>query len=178
MGCGASGSGDHIEMKKTKLAEIDEFFDDAQDLLDKIYAIKDPIEENGEQLMEASGFSKVECAHTGHATVGTVYAVAANADGNVDGLVDIKAEPPFLEIKKEGSKGELLDSIEALTAYLNALASAGAQIPPLAEKSKEIAEKAPDIPKKAKDAASNSTSLGAMDKYVTRVWDHVLISKF
>ena len=168
MGCGgSSGSDGKIEMKKTKLGEIDEVFDDAQGLLDEIYEIKDPIDDSREQLLWQTEFDKVECGNTHHATCGIVYALTTcTKPEELANLFAVKAEAPFLEINKESASGELAQAIDDLMTYIQSLVAAKDRIGPLSDKAKAIAEKAPDLPDKAKEGVKNSKDLGAMDKYV------------
>lgn len=167
MGCGgSSGNYQRIEMKKTKISELDDIFKDAQDLIDKIYELKDPIEDAKDRLLADTGFSDVECATIQHAAVGIIFAMYASTKSPAE-LVDafkITTTSPFLDINKDLSPPNIADSIQYFKDYVKALIKANEKVTSLAEKVKEIAEKVPDLPEKAKDSISNSNDLGAMDK--------------
>jgi hypothetical protein len=166
MGCGgSSGSSGQIKMKKTKLGDMDEFFDDAQGLIDEIYELKDPVEEARDALLESSELEKVTCGNTHHATVGIVFAIASQSNGSdCSNAFKASAEAPYIEINKGSSSGKLLQSIDDLQAYIKALIAAKDRIEPLSKKAKEFAEKAPELPNKAKESVNNAGDLGAMDK--------------
>lgn len=166
MGCGSSTGGDgKIQMQKTKLEGMDEFFDDVQGFIDEIYEIQDPIEDSKEALLESSDFEKIEGASVHHAAVGIVFALASQSNGSdVANLFKVTGSSPFLEINKSSASGGLLTSVDNLTKYIMALTAAKDRIEPLSEKAKGFAEKAPDLPDKVKGEINNAGDLGAMDK--------------
>lgn len=166
MGCGSSTGGDgKINMQKTKLAGMDEFFDDVQGFIDEIYEIMDPIEDAKDELLESCDLEKVEGATAHHAAVGIVFALASQSNGSdVANLFKVVPESPFIEIEKKSASGKLLISIDNLRKYIVACTKAKDRIEPLADKAKKFAEKAPDLPDKAKDELNNAGDLGAMDK--------------
>ena len=167
MGCGGSkGQQEKISMQMTKLAEVDEFFNDTQGVIDNIYELKDPIDEAREDFMESTGFDEVCCGNTQHATLGTVYAIYATSKAVDDAVnaVDITMDSPFLTFSDDKVAGTLAQDTKNFTAYVNALINGSQKVLPLVDKVKTIAEKAPDLPQKSKDALSNSQGLGAMDK--------------
>ena len=52
MGCGGSkGKGGKVEMKTTEFPAIDEFFNDAQTIINQLYDLKDPIDKAREDLI-------------------------------------------------------------------------------------------------------------------------------
>lgn len=164
MGCGCSSNGDEkIEMKKTNLDEIDEFFDQAQELVDSIYEIKDPLEEARENLLKKTSFWNEECANSTHAIVGTIYAISAFLAGDLEGAFDIKTEEPFLIIGDKVSSGPVGESCTALKEYIEVLLESKDKVQPLGDQAKQIANSAKELPKKTKEAAKNS-SLGIMGK--------------
>lgn len=166
MGCGSStGSDGKIQMQKTKLAGMDEFFDDVQGFCDEVYEVIDPINDAADELMDTTDLDKVEGATVHHAMVGIVFALAAQSNGaDVGNLFDVKPSPPFIEINKGSATGKTVKAIDDLMEYIKALTAAKDRIQPLAEKAKSFAEKAPDLPDKAKDELGNAGDLGAMDK--------------
>lgn len=152
-------------MKKTKLAGMDEFFDDAQGFIDEIYEIQDPIDDALENLLWHTDFEKTVGATAHHAAVGTVFSIAAQGNGaGAEDLFDVKAESPFLEINKTNASGKTANAVDDIQEYVKAFVAAKDRIAPLAEKAKSFAEKAPDLPGKAKDDLGNAGDLGAMDK--------------
>ena len=167
MGCGgSSGGGKKIRLQKTKLGELDEVFDDAQTVIDEVYALMDPIEEARDKLLDSTEFDKVKCGNTHHATVGIVFAMYASSKSAEDAkeAFQVTAAAPFIELNKKSASGKLVQCIDDFTAYVTALGKANERIPPLAEKAKEIAEKAPELPDKAKAGVESAEGLGAMDK--------------
>jgi len=166
MGCGgSSGSSGKIKMKKTKLADMDEFFDDVQGLVDEIYELKDPVEEARDALLESTGLDKVTCGNTHHATVGIVFAIASQSNGtDVAKAFKASAEAPYIEINKSSASGNLIQCIDDLQLYIKSLIAAKDRIEPLSKKVKEFAEKAPELPNKAKESVNSAGDLGAMDK--------------
>jgi hypothetical protein len=153
-------------MKKTKLAELDEVFDDAQGLLDEIYAIKDPIEETRDNFMSLTELDRVTCGNTHHATMGTLFAFFASSKSAKDAVSAVKIVPaaPFIEINGDSAAGNLALCILAFTDYVQALIEANTRILPLVEKVTAIALKAPDLPDKAKQGVQSAKDLGVMDK--------------
>jgi hypothetical protein len=166
MGCGSStGDGDKIQMQKTKLAGMDEFFDDVQAFVDDFYEIKDPIDDAKDALLESTDLEKVEGANTHHATVGTVFSIAAQGNGaDVANIFEVLPKEPFIQINKGSAAGKTAESVDNLTEYIKAFVAAQSKIQPLAEKAQSFAEKAPDLPGKAKDEVGNAGDLGTMDK--------------
>ena len=166
MGCGgSSGSEKKIDFKKTKLKDIDEVFDDGQAIVDQVYAIQDPIEDNRENLLRSTKVWDLKCGNTQHATVGLVMAIGALGDGGkVDDAVKVTGESPFIEINDKSVAGGLKQSAEDLKAYIEAVTSAPEKIPDLADKAKVLAEKGPDMPDKAKKGLESAGDLSAMDK--------------
>ena len=167
MGCGGStGEKEKIEMKKTKLADVDSFFDDTQAVIDSIYELQDPIEESKEEFLESTAFDKVSCATTHHAIVGTVFAVYATAKAADDAAnaVDITMSEPYIKFDTGKLDGSVAGDAKCLTTYIDSLIKANGQIQTLVDKVKTVAEKAPDLPGQAKTSLEGSTDLGAMDK--------------
>jgi len=166
MGCGASSRNDGvIRMNKTKLAGVDEFFDDVQSVADEIYNIKDPIDTNKEMFLYHTDIWKLECGNTHHGVVGLVFSLASkSAESDLGNLFKVVPQSPFVEINKNGAASDDAKAIGYFEEYVKALVSAKDKIGPLAEKVKTLAEKAPDMPDKAKSEMENSGSMGAMDK--------------
>lgn len=166
MGCGGStGSSDKIQLKKTKLADMDEFFDDVQGIIDEIYELKDPVEEARDALLESTGLDKVTGGNTHHAIVGIVFAIASQARGtDVDNLFTITVEEPYIEVNTDSASGNLLECIGKLGEYIKALVSCKSRIEPLSSKVKEFAQKAPELPSKAKESLGSAGGLGLMDQ--------------
>lgn len=166
MGCGSSTGGDgKIQMQKTQLPGMDEFFDDAQGFIDEIYTIQDPIDDALDKLIYNCDFEKTVGANAHHCAVGVAFSMAAQANGaDIDNLFDIKPEAPFLTFNKGSATGKTADAVDDLTDYIKALVDAKDRVIPLGEKAKGFAEKAPDLPGKAKDDLGNAKGLGAMAK--------------
>lgn len=166
MGCGSStGSDGKIQMQKTKLAGMDEFFDDVQAFVDDVYEIKDPIDDARDELMDSTDLDKVVGANTHHATVGIVFSIASQSNGSdVGNIFEVLPKEPFIQINKGSASGKTAESVDNLTEYIKAVVAAQSKIQPLAEKAQSFAEKAPDLPGKAKDEVGNAGDLGAMDK--------------
>jgi hypothetical protein len=166
MGCsGSSGTSGKIKIKKTKLSDMDEFFDDVKGLVDEIYEIKYPIEKARDALLKSSDLDEVTCGNTHHATVGIVFAISAQSNGSdCSNAFKASAEAPYIEINKGSSSGKLLQSIDDLQEYIKALIAAKDRIEPLSMKAKEFAEKAPELPSKVKQSAKNAGDLGVLAK--------------
>jgi hypothetical protein len=166
MGCGASASDSGtIKMKKTKLSDVDSFFGDVQAVADAIYDIKDPIDDNRDKLMFYTGFYKVECSNSHHATVGLVFSMASKtATSELANLFKTTTQQPFIEINKRGAAADDARAVEYLMDYIKALIAAKDKIQPLAEKAQTLAKEAPNMPGKAKSDLEKAGSLGAMDK--------------
>lgn len=163
----SSGSSRKIEMKETKLADMDEFFNQVQGLVDEIYEIKDPVEEARDALLESTEFDTVTCGNTHHATVGIIFAISSQSNGqDINNSYTVTPEAPFIEINKGSASGDLIQCVENLQAYIAALTSAKDRIIPLSTKVKEFAEKAPELPSKAKDSIKSAEDLGIMDKII------------
>jgi ElaB/YqjD/DUF883 family membrane-anchored ribosome-binding protein len=167
MGCGGStGSKKKIKMQITKLADVDMFFKDTQEVIDSIYELSEPIDDARDELLENTGFNKVCCASTHHAIVGVVFGVYATSKSvdNAVNAVDIKMESPFITFDTKKVSGPIAADVKALTTYIESLTKAKGKVESLGDKVKAIAEKAPELPTKAKDSLSKSKGLGAMDK--------------
>lgn len=164
MGCGSYSSAGKIKMEKTKLKGLDEFFDDAQGLIDEIYEIKEPIEDARRELLDATEFEKIVCSNTHHATVGLVFAMCATNPAGAADVVKMKESEPFIELNKKSASGKLVMTCEAFQEYIEAIVKAKDRIEPLAEKAQSFAEKAPDLPNKAKEDIEGSTDLGMFEK--------------
>jgi hypothetical protein len=166
MGCGgSSGTSGPIKMKKTKLEELDEFFDDVQGLIDEIYELKDPVEEARGKLLESTELAKVTCGNTHHAIVGIVFAIASQLrGGEIGNIFTITIEAPFIEINSESATGRLIESIDALKEYIESIIGAKDRIEPLVQKVTEFVKKAPELPNKAKEGVSSAKGLGLMDQ--------------
>ena len=167
MGCGGSkGKGGKVEMKTTELPAIDEFFNDAQTIINQLYDLKDPIDKAREDLIESTGFDKILCGNSQHATVGLVFAIYATSSTVDDALnaVDIKLEEPFLTFDESKVTGPIIQDTKHFLLYVEALTKAKDQIIPLIDKIKEVVKKTPDMPGKAKDEISNAQGLGLRQK--------------
>ena len=167
MGCGGStGNGKKIQMQKTKLADVDSFFDDTQAVIDSIYDLQDPIEDAKDELLESTGFDKVCCANTHHAIVGTVFAIygTSKAADEAANAVDVTMSSPYISFDTSKLEGTVANDAKCLTMYITSLTKANTQIESLVDKVKTVAEKAPDLPSQAKTSLEKSKDLGAMDK--------------
>lgn len=166
MGCGGStGVDGKIQMKTTKLAGIDEFFNDVQGFVDEVYEVQDPMEEALDKLLENTGFDTIEGATAHHCAVGIVFSIAASTNGqSVEDIVTITEESPFISIDTSNATASTESAVENFKEYINSIVAAKDRIEPLIEKSKEFAEKAPDLPGKVTGEISNAGGLGAMDK--------------
>lgn len=168
MGCSGSKGGvkkqKRIEMKMTKLEELDEIFTDAQGIIDEVYAIKVPIEKGRKKFMSSADMDKISCAFTNHATLGTIFAFFASSKSVKDAIAAVKITPdaPFISLDSKSATGKLADTISDFTNYVQALLEASVRIAPLAAKAAEFAEKAPELPEKAKSGVQGSTGLGLL----------------
>lgn len=166
MGCGASANDDGtIRMKKTKLPDVDKFFDEVQGVADAIYDIKDPIDDNKDKLLFYTDLHRTECANSHHATVGLVFSMASKSPADeLPNLFKTTTQQPFIEINKRGAAADDIRAVEYLMDYIKALVAAKDKIEPLSEKAQALAKKAADMPNKAKSDIEKAGSLGAMDK--------------
>lgn len=166
MGCGSSkGSAGKIKMEKTKLPEMDSFFNDVQGLVDEVYQLRDPIEDAKDELIYNTDFEKVVCSNTHHAIVGTVFSLATLGDEkDIAKLFDVTLEEPYVKIDTKHATGKIIKATDALVDYVKSLTNAKKNIERLLTKANSFAEKAPDLPDKAKDALGSAGDLGALDK--------------
>ena len=166
MGCGSSkGSAGKISMDKTKLPELDSFFDDVQGLIDEVYQLRDPIEDSKDELIYNTDFEKVICSNTQHAIVGTVFALTTlGNESDLGKLFDVTLEQPYVKIDTKHAAGKIKKATDSLTDYVKNLVKAKDNIERLLSKANSFAEKAPDLPDKAKDALGSAEGLGALDK--------------
>jgi phage-related minor tail protein len=152
-------------MEKTKLPEIDSFFDDVQELIDEVYGLRDPIEDAKDEIIYNTDFEKIVCSNTHHAIVGIVFALSTLGDEkDLSKLFDVTLEEPFVKIDTKHAAGKLIKATDSLTDYVKNIVNARKNIERLLKKATSFAERAPELPDKAKEALSGSSSLGALDK--------------
>ena len=178
MGCGLAVWGDgKIEMKRTKLEGMDQFFNDVQSIVDEIYELKGDVEDKRDALLRGTYINKVWCGNTHHAIVGIVFAIATKANNiNIEDIVKVTTDEPFVEVKKDLADGPLSENVDDLAEYIEALMNIKDKIESLMEKSKEFSEKAGELPDKAKEDIKDSTDLGVIAK--VKVFSMYYVSKY
>ena len=89
-----------MQMKETG-TPLDDVFQKPREIIDNLFAIKDPLKEQKQRLMIESGFYKVPGSQLEHALRGYVYALAAYLRRTGSELAEFSAQPPFLQVDRE-----------------------------------------------------------------------------
>ena len=90
-----------MAMKETGVEALDAVFAKPREIVEQLFALKEPLKEKKQLFMMQSGFYKAPGSQLEHALRGYVHALAVHLLRSGSELAAFSAEPPFLQLDKE-----------------------------------------------------------------------------